>query len=111
MKSDSPWHLPIKLICADGLSRDYLFLPRVDDTPEKLTWAKLLSTKDLNNGYSQDALHPGNVDRTVVHSGLCNGLEMLKQLMRINMQCIMKPVWCQMFQVKFCLGFLTTILH
>jgi hypothetical protein len=44
--------------------KDCFLLPQIDDTLDKLTRAKQLSTMDLYSGYSQDALHHGNMDRT-----------------------------------------------
>jgi hypothetical protein len=57
-------------LCADGLPKDCLLLPRIDVILEKLTWAKKLA----------------RCPAPWQHSGLCNDLQMFKQLMKFILQ-------------------------
>jgi hypothetical protein len=105
-KFNSPWCSTIMLIrnnedlrfCVNYqrlnkvTKKDCLLPPRIDDTLDKLTGAKQLPIMDLTAATCKMPCALATWTKqdsqlfTAIHSGLCNALEMLKQLMKFILQ-------------------------
>lgn len=74
IRNNEDLHLCANYQRLNNVTKDCSSLPRIDDTLDKLTRAKQLSTMGLNSGNSQDAFQPGNMDRAGLSTVHCYAL-------------------------------------